>query len=172
MNQCSKRAALAFALLAFTLSAAQAQVFNRVEETTSNSTAYYFHVQPGSATIETYVIGTVGAPGLYIVGDGTDLGQLLALAGGPNLDARERNSRRTVEIKLFRPLAYSDRPVYSAELQHAVVQQEPYPILRNGDILTVEIVEHRRFNWRDAFTVIGGVSALAIAIERAVTLLN
>ena len=172
MNRRLKGAALALVLLALMIPAARAQVFNRVEETTSNSTAYYFHVQPGSATIETYVIGTVGSPGLYVVGDGTDLGQLLALAGGPNMDVRERNSRRTVEIKLFRPLAYSDRPVYAANLQHAVVQQEPYPILRNGDILTVEIVEHRRFNWRDAFTVIGGVSALAIAVERAVTLLK
>ncbi len=172
MNGRMRSLALTFVLLGFTIPTARGQVFNRVEETTSNSTAYYFHVQPGSGTIETYVMGTVESPGLYIVGDGTDLGQLLALAGGPNLDARERTNRRTVEIKLFRPSASSDRPIYAAEFERAVVQQEPYPILRNGDILTVEVVEHRGFSWRDAFTVIGGISAVAIALERAVTLLK
>lgn len=164
--------ALALALLGFTLPAAHAQVFNRVEETNSNSTAYYFHVEPGSATIETYVMGTVGAPGLYIVADGTDLGQLLALSGGPTLNVRDRNSRRTVQIRLYRPLAYSDRPVYASDLDRAVVQQEPYPILRNGDILTVEVVEHRRFSWRDAFTVVGGISAVAVALDRAIALMK
>ena len=151
---------------------ATAQVFNRVEETTSNSTSYYYYVQPGSATIETYVMGTVRSPGLYIVEEGTDLGQLLALSGGPILDVLDQTRRRKVTIRLFRPLAYSDRPIYEIELDRAVVQREPYPILRNGDVLTVEIVEARRFDWRDMLTIVGGLSALAIAVERGVTALR
>jgi protein involved in polysaccharide export with SLBB domain len=151
---------------------AAAQEFSRVEETTSNSTSYYYYVQPGSATIETYVMGTVRSPGLYIVQDGTDLGQLLALSGGPILDVLDQTRRRQVTIRLFRPLAYSDRPIYEIELGRAVVQREPYPILRNGDILTVEIVEARRFDWRDLLTVVGGLSALAIAVERGVAALR
>ena len=148
--------------------AASGQVFNRVEETNSNSTSYYYFVQPGAATIEAYVMGTVRSPGLYILEDGTDLGQLLALCGGPVLDVLDRDSRRRVTIRLFRPLAYTDKPIYETELGRAVVQREPYPILRNGDVLTVEIIEARRFNWRDAFTVVGGISALAVAIQQGV----
>jgi hypothetical protein len=150
--------------------AATAQEFNRVEETASNSTSYYYYVQPGSATIETYVMGTVRSPGLYVVEEGTDLGQLLALSGGPVLDVLDQTRRRKVTIRLFRPLSYSDHPIFELELDRAIVQREPYPTLRSGDVLTVEIIEERRFDWRDLLTVVGGLSALAIAIERGVAI--
>lgn len=168
MNDRFNRTALALMIVGLIVPSAYAQVFSRVEETSSNSTAYFYHVQPGTATVETYVMGTVGAPGLYVIEEGTDLGQLLALAGGPALDPLHRDSRRNIEIRLFRQL--SDGPVYAADLGRVVTRPEPYPTLQDGDVLTVEITEMRRFNWRDAFTVIGGLSALAVAIERAVAI--
>jgi hypothetical protein len=148
--------------------AVRAQSFSRVEETRSNSTSYYFYVQPGAATVQVYVMGTVRSPGVYEVTEGTDLGKLLALSGGPLLDQRQRTTDREVTIRLFRPRQYGERPLYEAVMDRAVSRPENYPVLQDGDVLTVEIVERQRFGWRDAFTILGGVAAIAFAVESVV----
>lgn len=164
------RSLLLCALFVAAASAAHGQRFNRVEDTKSNVDAYFYHVQPGAATVQVYVLGTVQAPGFYEVSDGTHLGQLLALSGGPTLNARRESSDRKVTIKLYRPAGYGERPLFEALLDEAVTRPSTYPVLRDGDVLVVEIVEKERFNWRDAFSIIGGVSALALAVERIVRL--
>lgn len=148
--------------------AARGQSFNRVEDTRSNVDAYHYHVLPGAATVQVYVMGTVESPGLFEVSEGTHLGQLLALAGGPMLDPRRRSAQRDVTIRLFRPAGYGEQPLYEARFDRAVGRPDQYPVLRDGDVLTVEVVEKERFSWRDMFTVVGSISALALAVESIV----
>jgi protein involved in polysaccharide export with SLBB domain len=156
-------------LLFATSAPAMGQRFSRVEDIRSNISAYYFYVEAGTATIQVYVLGTVRHPGLYELTDGTDLGRLLALSGGPVLDVRQRSSRREVTLRLFRPGSYRSEPLYESRLDDAVTRPEAYPVLREGDVITIEVVEKQRLNWRDAFTVLGGVSALAIAVRQIIT---
>lgn len=153
----------------FWASPAKTQNFNRIDETISNITSYYYYTQPGIATVQVYVMGTVREPGLYEISDGTDLGQLLALAGGPVLNARFAQDKQEAIIRLFRPASFSADPIYETELNRAITRQEVYPVLREGDVLTVEIIQHRRFGWRDSVSILGSLASVAIIVERIIS---
>ena len=147
---------------------AQAQRFGQVEETESNIDSYYFYVQPGVATIEVMVMGTVRNPGLYRLSEETGLGQLLALSGGPVLDVRQRSRPRTAVVRLYRPQGQGEALIYEAEFEEDVVTAPDgrYPDLRDGDVMTVEVTERQRFVWRDLFTIANTVAVIALAVER------
>lgn len=163
---------LLWALLAVLALPAAAQEVGRAADTREASTVptYFLFTQRGVATVRVQVIGSVRQPGLYEVMEGTDLGEVLALAGGPLLEARQRTSRRTVTLRLFRPTAAQNGPLYEATLEAAVTSPLSYPALRDDDVLYVEVVERQRFGWRDTFTILGGLSALAFAIQSIVSI--
>lgn len=158
--------ALLIALSLFCVGNGLAQGLGRVEETTSNIPSYFYYVLPGAPTVQVDVLGTVRAPGLYELTEGTDVGQLLALSGGPVLMVRQRASRREVTVKLFRPSSNGGAPFYEAVLEQAVGDPEGYPVLRDGDVLTVEVTEQARFTWRDVSSVVGTIGVLVLAVER------
>lgn len=147
---------------------ARGQVVGRVEQTQSNSNAYFYHVLPGAMTVQVKVMGVVRAPGLYEVSQNTTLGQVLALSGGPLLGVLDGSEGRTVTIRLLRPGAQA--AVYEASFDRSMTRPEEYPVLLDGDTVTVEVIETRGFNWRDIFTVTGGLAALALAVERVASL--
>lgn len=153
-------------LSVFCAGTALAQGLGRVEETTSNIPSYFYYVLPGAPTVQVDVLGTVRAPGLYELTEGTDVGQLLALSGGPVLMVRQRASSREVTIKLFRPAANGGAPIYEAVFEQAVGDPETSPVLRDGDVLTVEVTERARFTWRDISSIVGTIGVLALALER------
>jgi hypothetical protein len=148
----------------------QAQQLGRVDIITSNAGTYYYHVEPGEATVQVSAMGSVRQPGLYEVGVGTNLQKLLVLAGGPQLDPRTARVNRDVRITLFRH--GSPRPVYSASLDETVAQGRSTPQLQEGDALMVEVVDRERFNWRDTFTVIGGLSTVVLIVRYVTDLSN
>lgn len=170
-NNIISRAASCFLLIGvfFFLIApsAQAQDFGRVEETETNADSYFFYVVPGEATIEVQVMGTVRHPGLYRLGQGADLGQLLALSGGPILDVRERDRAREATIRLYRAQAGGEELVYEAGFEASIADRSTsYPELQNGDVMTVEVVERQRITWRDVFTFINSATLIALTIDR------
>ncbi len=136
----------------------------RAELTESTSNTYYRYYVPGEATVQVSVVGAVVQPGLYEVGLGTDLGRVLALAGGPRYEARESGRRRRVEVRLFRPDA-GPEPIYATTLQDTATNPAAYPALREGDTLLIDVVERRAFGWQDAATVVGGLTAVALLIQ-------
>lgn len=134
------------------------------EQTRSNSTGYYYNHLPGEATIQVQVEGSVLYPGLYEVGVGTDLRRVLALAGGPRLDVRDRNSDRRVDIRLLRP---SEGAVYVSSLASASVRPDLIPPLRHDDTVLVDVVERRRFSLQDAATILGALGTFGFLIQAA-----
>ena len=102
------------------------------------------------------------SPGLYEVADEADLRQVLALAGGPRVDIRDRQSERRVEIRLVRPGAGL---VYGALLADAIADPSTIPPLRHDDAVLVEVVDKRRFGWQDAATVIGAAGTVAFLFQ-------
>lgn len=155
-----------FLLTLVALSPARAQNFGRVEAMNSNVPSYFYHVQPGDATLQVEVMGPVRSPGLYIVSAGTTLNELLALSGGPALAARAQATSRTVIVRLRRLGSGGSAPIYEAEIDDAAIVLEGAPSLADGDVLGIEIVERRRFAWRDIFTVVNTAALIALAIER------
>jgi hypothetical protein len=132
------------------------------EQTRSNSTGYYYNHLPGEATIQVQVEGTVAYPGLYEVGVGTDLRRVLALAGGPRLDVRDRDSDRRVDIRLLRP---SEGAIYVSTLAAASVRPDLIPPLRHDDTILVDVISRRRFTVQDAATIIGALGTVAFFIQ-------
>jgi hypothetical protein len=153
-------------ILLVSASSVRAQDYGYVEDTSTNVSSFYYHVQPGVETIQVQVLGTVLSPGLYVVSAGTDLGVLLALAGGPVLGPRGRDSRREVAMQLFRPESGEHTLSYEAALERAMPHPELHTVLTDGDILNVEVIERTRFSWRDGLTLVGVAASLTLAIER------
>ena len=157
-------------LLALPVLPTRAQTFGEVEDRQTNVPSYFFHVLPGEATMQVYVWGTVKAPGLYVVSNETDLGELLSLAGGPQLNALRNNDRREVTIRLYRTEGAIRTVGYEALLEEMIAEPGEYPPLQDGDIVEVATHEIQGFSWRDIFTVAGALAAVALAVERIVSI--
>lgn len=136
----------------------------RAELTENTSSTYFRFSAPGEATVQVHVQGAVEQPGLYEVGVGTDLGRLLALAGGPTYDVRESSRRRTVEVRLFRPRA-GLAPIYATTLEDTATNPGVYPRLCEGDTMLIDVVERQGFTWQAAATIAGGISAVALLLQ-------
>jgi len=157
-------------LLVMPALSARAQTFGEVEDRQTNVPSYFFHVLPGEATMQVYVWGTVKAPGLYVVSSQTDLGELLSLAGGPQLNAIRNNDRREVTIRLYHVEGEVRAVTYEALLEQMVAEPGEYPPLQDGDVIEVATHEIQGFSWRDIFTVAGALAAVALAVERIVSI--
>ncbi len=158
-------------LIAFTLQAVapNAQTFGEVEDRQTNVASYFFHVLPGEATMQVYVWGTVRAPGLYVVSEATDLGELIALAGGPQLASIRNNDRREVTVRLYHTEGEIRTMAYESMLEEMIAAPGAYPPLQDGDIIEIATHEIQGFSWRDVLTIAGGVAAVALAVERIIS---
>lgn len=132
------------------------------EQTVSTAPGYYRHHLPGEATIQVQVEGAVLSPGLYEIADETDLRQLIALAGGPQIDVRDRDSDRRVEIEVIRP---GHGLVYGALLADASAHPERIPDLLHHDAVYVEVIDKRRFTVRDAIAIAGSGGTIAFLVQ-------
>ncbi len=156
-----------FMLLAVlgTATTVDAQRFGRYEQTESNISSYYHFVQPGTRTVQVEVIGSVKLPGLYELSEGTDLGQLVALAGGPELGTGQSTNKRTISVFLYRPQSFGSRPLYEENLTGFIADSGSYPEMRDGDVLLMEVVEQVKFGWRDMLSILGAVGSIAFAYD-------
>jgi len=153
-------------LLAFTLTAdpAAGQRFGRIEDTQSN-VAYFYHAQPGDATVQVSVWGTIPRPGIYEVPDSTDLDKLLTMAGGAPLEPRQENrDAATIHVRVYRPTPDSARSVlFASSIEDMLSEDTDYPLLRDDDIIVIETIRpRRRFTWRDALSVLSSLGTLTL----------
>ena len=159
------RLTLALSALFVTLALpATAQPVTRIgqsEQMRQNTTGYYYYHLPGEATIQVSVEGSVLYPGLYEIATETDMRRLLALAGGPRFEVRDRNSSRRVELRLYRPEVGQ---IYAASLADASSNPAFIPGLQHNDALIVDVIERRRIGWQDIATVVGTIGTVAFLV--------
>lgn len=141
-----------------------AQTVGRVEQTESSSNAYYTFVEVGARTVQVQVLGSVASPGLYELTEGTDVGQVLALSGGPVLTPRAPVDKREVYVRVFRP--GTSVPIYEADLPATLTDPGAYPAFRDGDVMVVEVVERRGIDWRDIVSIANAVAVFVLALDR------
>lgn len=148
----------------------QAQQFGRIDDTQSN-VAYFYHAQPGEATVQVSVWGTIPRPGIYEVSDSTDLDKLLTMAGGAPVSAREENrDPATIMVRVYRPgenaaaEGDSDRTLlFESNLNKMLNGTASYPTFRDDDIVVVETIRPRqRFTWREAISVLSSIGTLTL----------
>lgn len=139
----------------------------RVEETKTNTDTYfYFYINPGMPTIRVQMLGAVRAPGLYEVGEETDLGQLVALAGGPIVTARARRSRLEIGLKVFRPTPVGQEIIFDNQFEFPAANATTYPPLMDGDVVMMDVVQRQRISWRDVTSIVSTIGILALSYER------
>lgn len=132
-------------------------------ETTVTST-YFRHFVPGEATVQVNVEGAVQQPGLYEIGVGADIGNLLALSGGPAYGSRESERDRKVEVRLYRPNSGS-APIYATTFEDTATNPDVYPNLCEGDTMLIDVIESKRFGWQEVGIIAGGISAVAFVVQ-------
>ncbi|MDI3503624.1 MAG: hypothetical protein PWP64_560 [Candidatus Cloacimonadota bacterium] len=101
----------------------------------SNISAYTFDgARSGVEKLKmnTYILGQVAKPGLYVVPDDTDFLTLLALAGGPNEDAK------LTKIRIVRPVAEGEKVLWVNFKDYLETgDTELIPALQPGDTIVV-----------------------------------
>jgi len=135
---------------------------------TASGVSYHEFAKAGEATVEVLVMGS-GGSGIYILGVGTTLDQLLALIGGVPMTSTS-NTQTRVTLRLFREEAGTRRLVYEAELTRLLTEPSAYPALQDGDVFTVEVESRvrRPFTWREGFFLFNSLVSAAFLIERIV----
>jgi protein involved in polysaccharide export with SLBB domain len=166
----SLRACVAAVLLAALAAPdASAQQIRPLDERVSTAPGYFVYVLPGERSVQVTVLGTVRAPGFYTVSDGVDLGQVLALAGGPAVTTLSTEVERTVTIRLFRGQAQRDM-LYEASLEDFARDASAYPRLVDGDLIEVTTVERRLRTIRDTLTIVGAAASIVVAVTQIIRL--
>lgn len=155
------------------LPAAQAQEIGRVGDVIAEGNpSYHVFARPGEPTVQVSVVGTVRASGIYEVGTGTDLGQLLTLTGSLAVEPRTQRQRQEVTIRLYRNQSAHRDLAYEASLSQFLQEPGQYPELQDGDVVEIETVQRAKFSWRDGLTIISSASVLALAIDRIIRSLD
>ena len=168
----------ATALAAALAAPLRAQTFGEVEQRRSTSQAYFVHVLPGEATVVVSVWGTVLRPGTYEVSAGTDMGEVLSLAGGPTLaplrQTSETDLAREIRVRLYRTDGATRTALYDATLDAMVAAPSAYPTLAEGDVVEVTTAEteRRRWTWRDSATLGGLAASALIAVSQLIIIVR
>jgi len=131
-----------------------------------NQAAYFVYTEPGDIAIRVHVWGMIKYPGLYEVPRGTNLNELISLAGGPQLGERLRRSRKTLEVTLFKDSRQGMEPHTSIVLSNKLADIPQSVILEEGDMLTFDLEVRQRLRWRDMFPVVSMVGTLILIIDR------
>ncbi len=118
-------------LIALRLAGQTTQVF----VPTSNASAYSYEGSRSGREqlkINTYVLGQVLKPGLYIVPDDTDFLTLLSLAGGPREDAK------LTKIRIVRPTGASEKVIWiNLKRYFETADEKLIPVMQPGDTVIV-----------------------------------
>lgn len=134
----------------------------------TDGTSYYVFARPGQNTVQVMVVGSGIQVGLYEVGEGTNLEQLVVL-GGYSPGVRRASNDRTVTIQLYRDNPSGQREmIVDASLDALIAAEAPAPTVQMGDVVRVEVVDRERFSWRDGLRIVTAAASLTLVIERLV----
>jgi len=137
----------------------------------SNVANYYF-AQPGDFTMLVSVWGNVGRSGRYEVPVGTNIGDLLSLAGGPGADIRgapgsdiySRRGGNTI-VRLSRLTGGIGREIIMEYRIDDLLRLRERDIpLQEGDIIMIDQI--RKFNIWDVFQLISTSGTLLLLLDR------
>ena len=135
--------------------------------------ANYVFTQRGDLPIHVSVWGQARFTGRYEIPEGTDLGQLLSLAGGPGFDTRgvilgidhrERQRRGQTHIRVSRSSSGNTDVVLESRIDNLLYDDFRNFELQDGDVVMIDMVQ--RFNVWDAMMVISSSASLILLLDR------
>lgn len=143
---------------------------------TGTGIANYRFAEPGDFTMLVSVWGVVRASGRYEIPVGTDIGQLLSLAGGPGADVRgfegpaldrtRRDGGGKTIVRLSRLQGEGREIIMELRIEDLLRLKEQSIPLQDGDIVMIDQV--RPFRFWDALAVTSSLAAIILLIDRFV----
>lgn len=134
----------------------------------SEGTNYFTFARPGENTIQILLLGDTGRDGIYEIGEGTDLAEFIALAGGAGESPLGAGERRNITVRLLRPGEDGQRRVVYESGMSELLERRDYPTLESDDVLRVEVQSRRVFGWRDALSIVSGASTIILLVDRII----
>lgn len=128
----------------------------------------FTHARPGYPTKKIYVLGAVGAAGVWNVEQDTDLLELLTVVRLSGVGTTGRGTRQDAVIHIYRGTEGNRTEIYSGKLQSILVGSKQYPDLLDGDVLSVET--RTRIGLLSVATWAGSAASLALLILRIAAL--
>ncbi len=156
-----RRFAGLLALALFTTLPATAQVAPDLQMSGVSYKTYY---SEGELTMQVFLISSTGSTGIYEIGTDTRLLELITLAGFAPPVRQERSITRNT-ISVVRP-RLGQEPIYSARIEQFVQEPERHPTLEEGDVIMIESAQKSRFTWREAVSIVSGVSSVLLLAGR------
>lgn len=138
----------------------------------SQGTSFYTFARPGESTIQILMLGDTGRDGIYEIGEGTDLAEFIALAGGAGEGPLSPRQRRDVTIRLLRMDDDGQRRIIYEASVDELVERMDYPTLQRDDVLRIRVRQRQRFGWRDALQIVSGASTVILLVDRIVRIRN
>ena len=136
--------------------------------------ANYVFTKRGDLPIHVSVWGQARNPGRYEIPEGTNLSQLLSLAGGPGfdtrgfimgIDARERQRRGHTSIRISRSGGDNTEVVLESRIDDLLKNSEFRNFkLSDGDVIMIDMIQ--RFNIWDAVMIISSSASLILLLDR------
>ena len=143
------------------------QEFRRFDDIETSGTSYHVFAKEGEATVEIMVLGSVGRPGVYVIGTEIELDQLMALTGGTSFETSATTKTRTT-VRIFRKIPDRRELLYEAPIDRMMTEPGRYPPLQDGDIVLVESITEERtpFTWREVLSIISSIASLVLIYDR------
>lgn len=153
---------------------ARAQEFGRLQEMKERTNvAYFYFAEPGEATVQVQVWGTVPRPGIYEVPDSTTLNKLLTMAGGAAIGPRPESQKRPeITVQVYRPKASGRALLLQAPIEQILSGEKHFRQFQDNDVLLVETVQQERFTWRDVLSLFSTVVSLTLLVVRILDIRN
>ena len=149
-------------LFLFVGSAASAQ---NPDDIIATGTSFHIYAQPGEPTVEVFVLGQT-ASGVYVVGESTNLLELLALTGAGATVVDDEQYERDATVRLMREQGGTRAVVYEKPFESFLAEPATYPTLQDGDIFAVEVNQRRKIGLRDYLQYASSLASITLLILR------
>src|SRR5690606_2728336 len=129
--------------------------------------AYYSFLRTGEVPIEVFMLGAVRSTGVYAVGLGTTLDQLVALSGGVSVGGEGRLERDAM-VRLYHEVGGNRVLSYEQPLGNLLSGTPPLPSLEDGDVVVVDVQQRGRswFTLDNTLRLISVATSLILLIDR------
>ncbi|MEM0964201.1 MAG: hypothetical protein AAGK21_16865 [Bacteroidota bacterium] len=130
----------------------------------TSAPGYFVHNRPGVPPIVVTAAGAFGAPGRYVLDEGSTVGDLAALAGGVAGFVRDVDLEVTTTVRVYRGGGIT------FESPLAELYARPTPVLQPGDVVDLDVVTEQQssFTLRDALSIITTIASVGLLVERLV----
>ena len=135
------------------------------DDVIATGTSYHIYAQPGEPTVEVFVLGEASS-GVYVVGETTNLLELLALTGAGATVIDDAEFERDATVRLMREQGGSRSVIYEKPFESFLAEPATYPMLQDGDIFSIEVNQRRKIGLREYLQYASSLASITLLILR------